>query len=48
MSPASLSNMSQKQYDAVVLATKTSSFINEMKKKLSDMDIPEEKIVSVC
>ncbi len=48
MSPAILSNMSQEQYDAVVLATKTSSFINEMKKKLSDMDIPEEKIVSVC
>lgn len=48
MSPAILFNMSQEQYDAVVLATKTSSFINEMKKKLSDMDIPEEKIVSVC
>lgn len=47
-SPDTLLNMSQENYEFVVLATKNPLFAEEMKAKLVDMKIPEKKMISCC
>ncbi|MDR2572121.1 MAG: radical SAM protein [Oscillospiraceae bacterium] len=47
MPPSSLANMQCSEYDYVVLATLNDSFIKEMKHCLNDMNVSEERIISI-